>query len=479
MNNEIFPYSMQELKKSQGLDYSKQELSGRVMLIHAKNDLEAVSSWLSQHEKSKNTFLLYQREAKRFLLWCSYVRGKYFSELKVSDLDEYLNFLASPPKELIATKAQIRKKSSLDVWRPFCGGGLKGSSFNSSVRAVKSLFSFLSDANYISGNPFKLLKSHTKFSLEQAGAKIAIKKRMLSGEEWQSFLASLNEMPDNSYYEKNIKLKTQLIVGMLYFLGLRLSELQNSAWNSIYLDDGKYWFSVVGKGGKPATIPLNENLLSLIKNYRVHMGLEILPNIHDTAKIIQTNSKPLSLSSMYKYIKKVAHKAAGSFPVNSASNIKLKQMSPHWLRHLSASHQDALGVPPTVIKENHRHGSFLTTQIYLHAEDDLRHQEIQKLSASITIDANDAMDYTVLKISILNYHGNELAAENFIKVLEKYIMPQGSIQKKEVISKAITYDTDYYLNGDLDVDVDMIEFEAECRLLKVKNSFICSAEKNI
>ena len=46
---------------------------------------------------------------------------------------------------------------------------------------------------------------------------------------------------------------------------------------------------------------------------------------------------------------------------------------------MSASHQDLVGISGTMIQANHRHESFTTTQIYLHAPDELRAQEMQKM----------------------------------------------------------------------------------------------------
>ncbi|HNY46650.1 MAG TPA: site-specific integrase, partial [Casimicrobium sp.] len=48
--------------------------------------------------------------------------------------------------------------------------------------------------------------------------------------------------------------------------------------------------------------------------------------------------------------------------------------STHWLRHTAATHQADAGTDLRFIQKNLRHASLETTALYLHAEDDRRHQ---------------------------------------------------------------------------------------------------------
>ncbi|MGI9214301.1 MAG: hypothetical protein ACR2HS_01140, partial [Gammaproteobacteria bacterium] len=76
--------------------------------------------------------------------------------------------------------------------------------------------------------------------------------------------------------------------------------------------------------------------------------------------------------------------AAKKFKKNPQKKQKLESLSPHWLRHLSASHQDLAGISGTMIQENHRHGSYSATQIYLHAPDEMRAQFMNKMHMVIS-----------------------------------------------------------------------------------------------
>jgi site-specific recombinase XerD len=55
---------------------------------------------------------------------------------------------------------------------------------------------------------------------------------------------------------------------------------------------------------------------------------------------------------------------------------KLRQASPHWMRHTHATHALAHGAELTIVRDNLRHASISTTSIYLHGNDVKRAQQI-------------------------------------------------------------------------------------------------------
>ncbi len=64
-------------------------------------------------------------------------------------------------------------------------------------------------------------------------------------------------------------------------------------------------------------------------------------------------------------------RASDSDPVRAAL---LRRASTHWVRHTAASHQADVGTDLRHIQRNLRHASIDTTAIYLHVEDDERHE---------------------------------------------------------------------------------------------------------
>lgn len=89
--------------------------------------------------------------------------------------------------------------------------------------------------------------------------------------------------------------------------------------------------------------------------------------------------KAYSLRILYSIVKAVGMKASKVFRKNKQKKEKLKKFSPHWLRHLAASHQDKACMSMGMIQENMRHASHNTTRIYMHSEDEVRHSAIQKI----------------------------------------------------------------------------------------------------
>jgi hypothetical protein len=171
------------------------------------------------------------------------------------------------------------------------------------------------------------------------------------------------------------------LFGLLYLLGLRIHEVANATWGSFRKLNGNWWFFVKGKGGKLGHVPVNDQLLSIIKIYRLSLNKTPLPEEDDLEAVLALpkTKKSLSVRQLFTNVKEIGKLAAKKFKRHPQKRQKLESLSPHWLRHLSASHQDLVGISGTMIQANHRHESYSTTQIYLHAPDQLRAEEMQKL----------------------------------------------------------------------------------------------------
>jgi len=196
-------------------------------------------------------------------------------------------------------------------------------------------------------------------------------------------LGNLPETPSSAQFEKY---RLRFIIEILCLLGLRVGELTTHTWNAFREEEGAWWFFVLGKGDKPGKIPVNEELLSAIKRYRLFMGLSPLPNPEDTIPIITPwhGKKPISSSHINKALKRLAIQTADIYFANQPyKHEKLKGFSAHWLRHLSASMQDQAGISFTIIQANMRHKSGETTRQYIHAMDRKRHEEMNKIKLKV------------------------------------------------------------------------------------------------
>jgi len=352
--------------------------------IEAENDLEAVRCWLKKHAHNVKTFDAYQREAQRLLMWCVYERGLPLGKLKVQDFEAYFKFLQMPPTTWCASRSELRSGKHSTAWRPFIAG-LNNTALKMAGRVLHSLMNYLVTADYLRSNPLKLVNAFKDSGLNSEERRYQVWDRMLEKDEWQAVEQALENMPETRAAEITHKIRTQLLFGMLYFLGLRIHEVANQSWNAFRLRENQWWFFVKGKGQKYAHIPVNDKLLSFVKVYRLHLGKLPLPSPEEFESIFisSTTQKPLQIRQLYNWVKTVGLAALKQFEHEPLKQKNLQRLSPHWLRHLFASHLDRAGVSPTVIKSVMRHASLQTTQIYIHAEDALRHQEVQKIGMEV------------------------------------------------------------------------------------------------
>ena len=466
--------------------YTQSQAYSNECLLEAANDMQAVTKWLNLYIDKNTTYNTYRREAMRFLLWCTYEVGKSFTSLKVDDLENYLEFLQNPPPVWCTTRAALRASTA---WKPFIGP-LKLSAYQCSVRVLNSLFNYLVQADYLRTNPIKLIRSNHKFNIEPEDRKYQVWSRMLEADEWAAILQVLNSMPEKNKEDIDLKIRTQFLFACLYLLGLRIHELVSHNWNAFRQKDGKWWFFVKGKGDKPAHIPVNDQLLEYVKVYRQHLGKDLLPDIQDLGKMIvsKKTGKPYQLRILYNMVKNIGEKAAECFEDNPMKQAKLKKFSPHWLRHLSASHQDKSGISMSMIQENMRHSSSQTTKIYIHAEDEARHEAMQNLgfaSVAPVIKTKNLNQKQILKIKLKGMGVNSgKSFARFIESVETNIFTNIKFKARKSINIMIDefyradklrefYCVEYELEclkNDLETQIKHLQREAQFRLL------LCSVE---
>jgi integrase/recombinase XerC len=82
-------------------------------------------------------------------------------------------------------------------------------------------------------------------------------------------------------------------------------------------------------------------------------------------------------------VKEVFRRAATTLEAGDPMGAStLRRASIHWLRHTLATHQADAGNGIRFIQKNLRYASIETTAIYLHAEDDLRHEKTTKVKST-------------------------------------------------------------------------------------------------
>ena len=277
-----------------------------------------------------DSFIRYVRFEKRY---SDHTVTAYENDLK--QLTAFIN------SELTENKViQELNQKDLRFWIIFLSEqGLSNKSINRKIASVKSYFKFLLIRDIITDNPtsrLKPLKSEKKLP-------VFIKENEMS------WLLDQVEFHEKTPFES---IRNQLIFELLYGTGIRLSELKGLKIENISFYNNS--IKVLGKRNKERLIPMNPNLVRIIRSYLKER--QLLKQIEDPAYFLLTN-KGKSLYPML--IQRVVKKY-----VMQVSSITKK--SPHVLRHTFATHLLNKGADLNSVKDLLGHSSLAATQVYTH-----------------------------------------------------------------------------------------------------------------
>lgn len=146
--------------------------------------------------------------------------------------------------------------------------------------------------------------------------------------------------------------------------------------------EGKWWLRVLGKGKKIDFVPVTDLLFVALGRYRISQGLSPLPSFAEETPVVGRVSKPqapVTAQAIHKVIKQVFARFGAHLESQGQAALAqhVVRMSAHWMRHTTASHQLAEGVPFLHVSKNLRHGKPDTTMIYTHVERDQRHDAMR------------------------------------------------------------------------------------------------------
>lgn len=141
------------------------------------------------------------------------------------------------------------------------------------------------------------------------------------------------------------KLKSNLMLKLLYSSGLRVSELVNLKPTDLNFNENNGWVRA-GKGKKDRMFFISEKLSKKLKKF---------VDKNSNWNFIFSRNNPLTTRNIQKIVQKAAQKAG----IN-------KEIHPHTLRHSHATHLLDAGVDLRKIQEILGHSSIATTQLYTH-----------------------------------------------------------------------------------------------------------------
>ena len=350
--------------------------------VAANDDRSAVLAWLARYKDSTATLASYRKEAERLLLWCVHQHGKALSDLTHEDFLAYEFFLENPqPVDRWVMQVAQKAPRSSPHWRPFAKP-LDRQSQRQALSILNSLFNWLVQAGYLAGNPLALRR-------RKSVARPAKTSRFLPHEHWAQVRATIESLPTGKPRLALQAARYRWLFSLLYIGGLRISEVCNNSMGDFYWRRGadgreRWWLEIRGKGEKTRVIPATDELVSELMRYRKSNDLGPLHREGDSAPLLLPligGSKPMGRSAVHELVKTIFRETAARLralgPDHEAAASHVEKASAHWMRHTAGTHQSD-NMDLKAVRDNLGHANISTTSIYVHTEDDVRHDQTTK-----------------------------------------------------------------------------------------------------
>ncbi|KQL36166.1 recombinase XerC [Psychrobacillus sp. FJAT-21963] len=299
---------------------------------------------------------------KDFLVYLTTIKGKSLRTRKEYeyDLKLFFRFLKAIEDDIDPGEIQtinisdiniewIREVTLEDIYLflEYCEVQRNNSTASRARKAatIKSFFKYLKGKR-------RLLEYNPADELESP--KIGKKKPIyMNQQEAEQFIAAIRR---NNHYYRNFSM-------VMFFLnlGIRVSELCNLNINSI---QGNL-LSVIGKGDKERTVFMNNVCLRSLEIYKEKERKYIHGASNLEALFLSQKGTRLTRQTVAKIIKQIKEDAG----------IQKEKITPHKLRHTSATIMYKNGADIRSLQHILGHTSVSTTQIYTHVED----KEIQQV----------------------------------------------------------------------------------------------------
>lgn len=344
--------------------------------IAASSDAEAVAQWLAEFRASPQTLRAYRREAERLLLWLEH-QGRRLDQLRRQDLDAFESFLASPtPRHLWVGPPRPRHAPD---WRPF-RGPLSPASRRQSLVILQGMFAWLVEAGWVAHNPFRLMRDkRRRFDNRRTGIDRYLERPLW---EWLWEWITRPLVEGANARERYLWQRRRVIFGFAYLLAPRIGEMASAEMGDFFQREGRWWWRVVGKGDKAARIPVPDDMLALLRDWRRELGLSAEPAPGEAGPVLRglDGQRSLGDNQLYRLIRDTFCRAANALEVEAgeeaiAQVARLRAATPHWLRHTALTHQAQAGVELRYLASTARHARLDTTARYLHTEDEEWHRQ--------------------------------------------------------------------------------------------------------
>lgn len=375
----------------------------RLCFIGARNDLEAINTYLDLFRGKPATFRAYRKELERFLVWCIKYAAKPFSSVMVEDCLGYMRFLEDPDP---AFRGKRTPRTS-PRWRPFGLESLSMASQAYAVQVITGAFAWLVEMRYLAGNPWRGVRAPDPATKV---ASIQIGKALPDG-LWDKLMVCLDALLDpdipSPTGQRGRDLGPQYRIARAAMLlmgdsGLRRAEAAGALRPNLRRSDhaeSMWELLVLGKRNKWRAVPVSPRTIEAIKAHWVDRGLAF-----DSCTLPYPLMAPIAIPSTPAAVARYAAHAVGGLPYspNALARVvlsvldrikddpiftdgekkRLEETTAHSLRHTFGTQSVAKNMPIDVAQKIMGHASPDTTAIYVQAEKKRMMEEAEKVYGS-------------------------------------------------------------------------------------------------
>jgi len=164
-----------------------------------------------------------------------------------------------------------------------------------------------------------------------------------------------------------LSIRDYAVYALMYQLGLRVGEVHDLNLSSLDLNKNK--ISVIGKGRKPRTLHVNDELIEILCQY-LAVRERFLNSWLTPALFVSKKGNRLAIRTMEDNLKNILLQTDFHVPFN---------VSCHTLRHSMASHLNDKDVDILIIQSILGHSSTRSTEPYIHPFADSIRKAMEKL----------------------------------------------------------------------------------------------------
>ncbi|WP_377138265.1 tyrosine-type recombinase/integrase [Mucilaginibacter lutimaris] len=262
-----------------------------------------------------------------------------------SDLEQFILFLNPPNTTPLVTHPSEISHHDIRNWMiALMDNKLLARSVNRKIATLRKYFKFLLQEGIVTINPT------SRITVPKVPKNLPT---VVDGERLTGMLDGRMDIGDAHIFSEDFAgLRDKLVIEMLFGTGMRLAEIIGIK------DDDINWYEstvkVLGKRNKQRIIPLNNELLQLLKRY---MEAKKGENFNNNSLTLLVTNKGASAYPKLVYI--IVQKYLSYISTQD-------KRSPHVLRHTFATSLLNKGADLNAIKELLGHANLSATQIYTH-----------------------------------------------------------------------------------------------------------------